>query len=171
MGFFFLRINEAFSTYYCLPTKVFICSSQVTSQSPFDKLKQIELFMSSSREQWISALSMLCICLWSSPWKAGGQTPVQLQWIPAIWMLASLHVFPGRSFARLQICSILWRAGWEAAFNCSLELYPVEELPLCSTAVCAARNCWHQLLSNSSASRPCSLWSYRHTVPCPVKLE
>lgn len=32
------QINEAFSTCYFLPTKVFICSGQVTSQSWFDKL-------------------------------------------------------------------------------------------------------------------------------------
>lgn len=29
----------------------------------------------------------------------------------------------------------------------------------------------HQLLSYSSASCLCSLWNYRHTVPCPLRLE
>lgn len=75
--------------------------------------------MSASGGQWISALSMLCSRLWSSPGKAVAQTPALLQWIPVIWMLARLHIFPVRSFVRLQICSILWRAGWEAVFDCS----------------------------------------------------
>lgn len=70
---FFWQINEAFSTCYFLSTKVFICSSQVTSQS--ERALYVAPLQGAMDQRSQDALHRL----WPSPGKAVVRTPAPLQ--------------------------------------------------------------------------------------------